>query len=259
MPIFLKTEDEIEDIRQANILVANTLEMLSELIAPGVSTGYLDYVAEQYICSRGGIPAFKHELNSVGVAFPGAICTSVNQVVVHGIPSQSVILCEGDIISIDCGVLLNGFYGDACRTFSVGSISGHAERLMTVCEAALYKGIEQAKPGYHLGDVGWAIEQHVSAEGFHVLKPLTGHGIGKELHEEPRIPNYGKCSSGIMLKVGMVLAIEPIIAECESSLFLQADGWTVCSARQCLSTHFEHTIAIRSDGAEILSLSQCEK
>ena len=253
MKVFLKTEDEIELMRAANQLVGKTLAELARHIKPGVTTLQLDRIAEEFIRDHHAEPAFKNFPNPYGDPFPASICTSVNDVVVHGVPSASVVLAEGDIISIDCGTLLNGFNGDSCYTFCVGEVSEEKRRLLRVTKEALYLGIEAAVAGHHLGDIGSAVQEHCERAGYGVARELTGHGIGKEMHEPPQVPNYGRRGNGMLLKAGMCIAIEPMITQGDRQIYLQPDKWSVCTRDGKPAAHFEHTIAIRRGMAEILS------
>jgi len=253
MKIFLKTEDEIELMRKANQLVGATLAELAKHIKPGVTTLHLDHIAEEFIRSYGAIPTFKNFPNPYGGPFPASICTSVNEVVVHGIPSDKVVLKEGDIISIDCGTLLDGFNGDSCYTFCVGEVSDEVKRLLSVTKASLYKGIEQAVAGNHVGDIGWAVQSYCEANGYGVVRELTGHGIGRQMHEPPQIPNYGSRGNGVSLKAGMCIAIEPMITLGNRAVYLAPDKWSVVTRDGKPAAHFEHTMAIRRGEAEILS------
>ena len=253
MKIFLKTEDEIDLIRKANQLVGLTLAELGKHIKPGVTTLHLDKVAEEFIRDHGAIPTFKNFPNPIGEPFPASICTSINEVVVHGIPSEKDVLKEGDIISIDCGTLLNGFNGDSCYTFAVGEISGEKKKLLTVTKKSLYLGIEQAIAGNHLGDIGYAIQNYCQSFGYGVVRELTGHGIGKIMHEDPPVPNYGKRGNGIMLKAGMCIAIEPMITMGGRQIGILPDKWSVLTVDRKPAAHFEHTIVVRKGKAEILS------
>ena len=196
MKIFLKTEDEIELMRRANRLVGATLAELGRAIKPGITTKELDRIADEFIRDHGAVPTFKGFPNPYGDPFPASICTSVNEIVVHGVPSEKTVLKEGDIISIDCGILLDGFNGDSCYTFCVGEVSEEVQRLLDTTKASLYKGIEQAVAGNHVGDIGNAVETCCTAEGYGVVRELTGHGIGRAMHEDPHIPNYGRRGNG---------------------------------------------------------------
>lgn len=256
MKIFLKTEDEIELMYQANQLVGKTLGELAKHIKPGVSTLQLDRIAEEFIRDHGAVPTFKGFPNPFGNPFLGSICTSVNDVVVHGIPDEKTILKDGDIISIDCGTLLNGFNGDSCYTFEVGEVTPEVHHLLQVTKESLYKGIENAVAGKHLGDIGYAVQEYCEAEGYGVVRELTGHGIGREMHEDPQVPNYGKRGNGILLKEGMCIAIEPMITMGSRKIGLMPDRWSIVTLDHKPAAHFEHTIAIRRGKAQILSSFQ---
>lgn len=253
MKIFLKTEDEISLMRKANQLVGATLAELGKHIQPGVTTLQLDKIAEEFIRDHGATPTFKNFPNPFGGPFPASICTSVNDVVVHGIPSDKVVLKEGDIISIDCGTLLNGYNGDSCYTFAVGEVSPEVRQLLNVTKESLYKGIEEAVAGKHVGDIGAAVQDYSESFGYGVVRELTGHGIGKEMHEAPQIPNYGVRGNGVMLKAGMCIAIEPMITMGERNIWMLPDKWSIVTRDRKPAAHFEHTIAIRKGKAEILS------
>lgn len=253
MKIFLKTEDEIELMRKANQLVGDTLGELSKHIKPGVTTLQLDNIAEEFIRDNGAEPTFKNFPNPFGDPFPGSICTSVNQVVVHGIPSNKTVLKDGDIISVDCGTLLNGFNGDSCYTFCVGEVSPEVRQLLKTTKESLYKGIEHAVAGNHLGDIGAAVQNHCEAKGYGVVRELTGHGIGKNMHEDPAVPNFGHYGNGIMLKAGMCIAIEPMITMGDRKIWLLPDKWGIITRDGKPAAHFEHTIAICRGKAEVLS------
>jgi len=253
MKIFLKTEDEIELMRRANQLVGKTLAEVGKHIKPGVTTLQLDKIAEEFIRDHGAVPTFKGFPNPYGGPFPGSICTSVNDVVVHGVPSAETVLKEGDVISIDCGTLLDGFNGDSCYTFCVGTVAKETMQLLKTTKAALYKGIEQAQAGKHIGDIGSAVQEHCEEQGYGIVRELTGHGIGKEMHEPPQIPNYGRRGNGTMLKAGMCIAIEPMITMGRKDIYMMPDRWTIRTRDGKPAAHFEHTIAIRKGKAEILS------
>jgi methionyl aminopeptidase len=253
MKIFLKTEDEIELMRRANQLVGKTLAEVGKHIKPGVTTLQLDKIAEEFIRDHGAVPTFKGFPNPYGGPFPGSICTSVNDVVVHGVPSAETVLKEGDVISIDCGTLLDGFNGDSCYTFCVGTVAEETMQLLKTTKAALYKGIEQAQAGKHIGDIGSAVQEHCEEQGYGIVRELTGHGIGKEMHEPPQIPNYGRRGNGTMLKAGMCIAIEPMITMGRKDIYMMPDRWTIRTRDGKPAAHFEHTIAIRKGKAEILS------
>lgn len=253
MKIFLKTEDEIDLMRKANQLVSKTLAEIAKHIKPGVTTLHLDKIAEEFIRDNGAIPTFKNYPNPYGEPFPASLCTSVNDVVVHGIPDDKTILKDGDIISVDCGALLEGFNGDSCYTFCVGEVAPETKALLKVTKESLYKGIENAVAGKHLGDIGSSIQEYCEKEGYGVVRELTGHGIGKSMHEEPKVPNYGRRGNGIMLKAGMCIAIEPMITMGDRNIYMMPDRWTIRTSDGKPAAHFEHTIAIRKGKSEILS------
>ncbi len=245
--IILKSREEIEKMRASSRIVAEILQGLKEMVKPGVRTIDLDRYAEEQALRRGAKPAFKGYRG-----YKHALCTSVNNVVVHGIPSARV-LEAGDILSLDFGVYYDGFYGDAALTVPVDGVSENAARLMKVTEEALYRGIEQAKVGNRLGDIAAAVQRHVEAAGFSVVRDYVGHGIGKQLHEEPQVPNFGVRGKGYELKAGMVFAIEPMVNEGTWEVKVLKDGWTVETADGGLSAHFEHSVAITDEGPVILS------
>jgi methionyl aminopeptidase len=247
--VYLRDEREIQGIRAAAEIVADTLRLLEREVAPGVTTGDLDRVAEAYIRSRGGRPAFKGYRG-----FPASICPSVNEEVVHAIPGDRT-LREGDIIGIDVGVEKDGFFGDAAISVPVGTVSPEALRLLEVTRAALEKGIEQARAGRRVGDISHAIQAYAEEHGFSVVRALVGHGIGREMHEEPQVPNYGPPGRGPRLMAGQVLAIEPMVNAGGPEVVTRPDGWTVVTKDGRLSAHFEHTVAVGADGPEILSVA----
>lgn len=253
MNIFLKTEDEIELMRHANQLVAKTLAEVGRHIKPGVTTLQLDKVAEEFIRDHGAVPTFKGFPNPYGGPFPGSICTSVNDVVVHGIPDATIVLKDGDVISVDCGTLLEGFNGDSCYTFCVGEVSDDVRQLLKTTKESLYLAIEQAQAGKHIGDISSAVQTHCEQKGYGIVRELTGHGIGKEMHEDPPIPNYGRRGNGTMLKAGMCIAIEPMVTMGKKDIYMMPDRWTIRTRDGKPAAHFEHTIAIRKGKAEILS------
>ena len=253
MKIFLKTEDEIELMRQANQLVGKTLGELAKHIKPGVTTLQLDKIADEFIRDHGAIPTFKNFPNPFGGPFPASICTSVNDVVVHGVPDSKTVLKDGDIISIDCGTLLDGFNGDSCYTFCVGDVSPEVRQLLKITKESLYLGIEQATAGKRVGDIGDTVQTYCESHGYGVVRELTGHGIGKEMHEDPQIPNYGRRGNGALLKSGMCIAIEPMITMGNRQIWMMPDKWTIRTRDGKPAAHFEHTIAIRRGKAEILS------
>jgi len=245
--IQIKTEREIERMRQAGQAVAETLEGMRALVRPGLCTRELDRFAEDALRARGMRPAFKGYRG-----FPASICASPDEVVVHGFPSDAP-LEEGSILSIDLGAEYQGYYGDAALTVPVGRVSAEAERLLRVTEEALRRGVEQARPGNRLHDISWAIQSCAEEAGYGVVREYVGHGIGRSMHEDPQVPNFGRAGSGPRLQAGMVLAIEPMINAGTASVELLDDGWTVVTADRSLSAHFEHTVAIREGGPEILT------
>ena len=253
MKIFLKTEDEIELMRQANQLVGKTLGELAKHIKPGVTTLQLDKIADEFIRDHGATPTFKGFPNPYGGPFPASICTSVNDVVVHGVPNKETVLKDGDIISVDCGTLLNGFNGDSCYTFCVGEVSEEVKALLKTTKESLYLGIDNAQAGKHLGDISSAVQDHCETHGYGIVRELTGHGIGREMHEDPQVPNYGRRGNGVMLKTGMCLAIEPMITMGKRDIWLDQDRWTIRTRDGKPAAHFEHTIVVRKGKAEILS------
>ncbi len=246
--VFKRSIKEIEMISKSCQIVADTLDMIAEFIVPGCIVSDLDKKAEDYIKSRGAYPAFKGYMG-----FPSTLCISIEDAVVHGIPGE-IELKDGQIVGIDCGAELNGFYGDHAKTFAVGNISNDKKKLMTITEESLYKGIEKAVPGNTVGDIGYAVQTHAEANGFSVVRELVGHGIGESLHEEPQVPNYGAPSQGYKLHAGMCIAIEPMINLGGKEIYTAKDGWTILTADGKASAHFEHTIAILEDGPKILSL-----
>ncbi len=247
MAVFTRDASEIELMRDAGRLVARTLEMLGREVKPGVTTAELDAMAERFIREHGGRPAFKGYRG-----FPASICPSVNDEVVHGIPGPKV-LREGDIIGIDVGVEMHGYYGDAATTFPVGKVSAEATRLLDVTREALMRGIAMARSGGRVGDISHAIQSYVEGQGFTVVTALVGHGIGRAMHEEPQVPNYGPPDRGPRLMTGQVIAIEPMVNIGGPDVVTQDDGWTVCTKDGSLSAHFEHTVAIGADGPDILT------
>jgi len=246
--VYLRDRNEIERIGAAARLVARTLDRLEAELRPGITTAELDRIAEDFIRAHGGRPAFKGYRG-----FPASICPSVNDEVVHAIPGPRA-LAAGDIVGIDVGVEIDGFYGDAARTMTVGEVSPEARRLLGVARGALMAGIEKARAGNRLGDVGHAIQTHVERHGYSIVRDLVGHGVGRELHEEPQVPNYGPPDRGPRLMAGQVLAIEPMVNMGGHDVVTRPDGWTVVTKDGSLSAHFEHTVAVGVDGAEILSL-----
>ena len=245
--VYYKTEDEIDLIRESSLLVAKTHAEIAGLIKPGVTTLALDKIAEEFIMDNGGKPAFK-DYNG----FPNTLCMSPNNQIVHGIPNDK-ILNDGDILSVDCGVLMNGYYGDSAFTYEVGEVDHDKKKLLKVTKDALYKGIEMAVSGNHIGDISYAVQKHAESFGYGVVRELVGHGIGKNLHEAPEVPNYGSNGKGILLKEGLVIAIEPMINMGGRGILQHNDGWTITTIDNKPSAHFEHTIVVRKENAEILS------
>lgn len=246
--VILKSLQEIEKIREACLIVADALAGLREMVRPGVNTQGLDEFAERFIRAAGGIPAFKGYRG-----YPKTLCTSLNEQVVHGIPSRDVVLKEGDIISLDLGVIVEGFYGDAAVTLPVGTISPEAERLSRVTEEALTRGIAAARVGNRLYDISYAIQATAESNGFSVVRDFVGHGIGRSLHEDPQLPNFGEPGRGPRLKAGTVLAIEPMVNRGGSATVVKEDNWTAVTADGSLSAHFEHTVAVMPDGPWVLT------
>ncbi len=250
--VYLKTDDEIELLRKANLLVSKTLLEISKNVKPGVTTRELDSLAEQFIRDHGAIPTFKGFPNPYGADFPASICTSVNDVVVHGIPNDEP-LREGDIISVDCGTLLDGFCGDSCYTFCVGEVDPKVKELLRVTRESLYKAIEQVLPGKRIGDIGYAVQSYCESYGYGVVREFVGHGIGREMHEDPQVPNYGNKGVGKQLKNGMCIAIEPMITMGSHELVMLPDKWGVRTKDGKPAAHFEHTVAIHHGKVDILS------
>ena len=246
-------EEEISTIRKSNQIVAKILAELGRMIIPGVQTKELDEYAELRVKEMNAIPAFKGYRG-----FPASLCTSINEEIVHGIPS-SRRLRDGDIISLDFGVLYEGYYGDAAVTYPVGEITPKTKKLIKAAEETFYKGMEQMKPGKRISDISFAIQSHVESQGFSVIRAFVGHGIGLSLHEEPQVPNFGPPGRGPKLKSGMVLAIEPMIAMRDWDVEILDDNWTAITRDRSLSAHYEHTVSITQKGPEILSLSDEEK
>lgn len=247
--ITIRTPEEIEKIAQASKLTADTLSLLEKTVKPGISTLELDRIAEEYIRAHGGIPSCKgYE------GYPTSLCTSVNDMVVHGIPSAKKILRKGDIISIDLVVELNGYMGDSCITIPVGHTNKKNLQLIEVTEQALFAGIKQAVPGNHVGDIGYAVEKTVKPYGYGVLREYVGHGIGTDMHEDPEIPNYGTPGHGPRLEEGMVICIEPMITMGSAEILTLRDGWGVVTADGKPAAHIEHTVVVTKDGPRILTL-----
>ncbi|MBT4881163.1 MAG: type I methionyl aminopeptidase [Flavobacteriales bacterium] len=245
--IYYKTEEEIELVRKSSLLVAKTHAEIAGLIKPGITTLALDKIAEEFIRDNGGVPAFK----GYG-GFPNTLCMSPNDQVVHGIPNDNV-LENSEILSVDCGVVMNGYYGDSAFTYEVGELDAETKQLLKVTKESLYKGIEQAVAGNRIGDIGYAVQQYAESFGYGVVRELVGHGLGKNLHESPEVPNYGRRGRGVMLKEGLVIAIEPMINMGTRRITQHNDGWTITTNDNKPSAHFEHTIVVRKGKAEILS------
>lgn len=245
--IHLKTEEEIELIRQSSLLVGKTLAEVAKVIKPGIRTIELDRLAESFIRDNGGIPGFKGYNG-----FPYTLCISVNEVVVHGFPSNREVK-EGDIVSVDCGAVMNGFYGDSAYTFMIGEVDPSVRALVEATKASLYEGIEKTVEGQRLGDIGAAIQSYVEERGYSVVRDLVGHGLGKHLHEAPEVPNYGRKGTGMKLQEGLVLAIEPMINLGGHRVVQERDGWTIRTSDRKPSAHFEHDVVIRKGRAEVLS------
>jgi methionyl aminopeptidase len=245
--IILKSSQEIEKMRRSNRIVAEILQELKTVVRPGVKTRELNELAETLLDKRRARSAFKGYNG-----YPAVVCTSVNEEVIHGIPSDRV-LKEGDIVSLDFGAVWEDYYGDAAITVPVGAVSDEAQRLLRVTEEALYKGIEQARPGNHVGDISAAVQRHVESRGFSAVRDFVGHGIGRFMHERPQVPNFGLPGRGVRLKPGMTLAIEPMINAGGCEVFVLEDGWTAVTRDRSLSAHFEHSVAVTENGPMILS------
>ena len=250
--VFYKTDEEIELIRESCLLVCKTLAQVGSIIRPGISSVDIDKEAEAFIRDHGAEPGFKGYRG-----FPATLCVSVNEQVVHGIPTESTIFQDGDVVSVDCGVLMNGFFGDSAYTFPLGQVSKEVMDLCEVTNTSLYKAIEVAVAGNRLGDIGFAVQHYVEKEhGYGVIRELVGHGIGRELHEAPDVPNYGRQGKGIKLKEGLVIAIEPMVNMGKKFVRTAKDGWTIFAKDKLPSAHYEHTIAVRKGEADILSNHQ---
>jgi methionyl aminopeptidase len=247
--IFLKTREEVERIRECNIIIAEALKYIGKFVREGVSTWELDKEIESFIVKRNAQPSFKGLYG-----FPAATCISVQDEVVHGIPSKKRKLRAGEIVGIDVGVEMNGFYGDSAYTFAVGQINQEVEKLLKVTEESLYLGIAQSLANHKVGDIGHAIQKHVEQNNFSVVRELVGHGVGKKPHEDPQIPNFGLPDKGVVLKTGMVIAIEPMVNLGSHQVYFADDEWTVKTTDGSVSAHFEHSIALTDNGPDILSL-----
>jgi methionyl aminopeptidase len=245
--VYLKTEDQIDLLRESSLLVCRTLAMVGSLVKPGVSTVELDKIAEEYIRDNGAVPGFKGLYGC-----PSTLLTSVNSEVVHGLPKKS-FLRDGDIVSIDCGVLMNEFYGDVAYTFEVGEVKQEIKDLLQTTKECLDLGVQAAVAGNRVGDIGFAIQNHAEANGYSVVRELVGHGLGKKLHEAPEVPNYGKRGAGMLLKEGLVIAIEPMINLKGRAVKQLDDGWTIVTVDGKVSAHFEHDVVVRRGKAEVLS------
>ena len=254
--VSIKSEREIELMKEACRITAETHNMLEKAIKPGISTYELDKMAEDFIKSKGGIPAQKGYPSGVrGVpAFPSTLCISINDEVIHGIPSKKTIIKDGDVVSIDLVVLKNGFHGDAARTHLVGNVSDEAKKLVEVTKQAFFEGIKFAKEGNRIGDISFAINEYVIKHGFSVVREFQGHGIGREMHEEPGIPNYGKKGKGMRLEKGMTLAVEPMVIAKNPDIWELEDGWTIVTEDGSLSAHYENTILITEKEPKVLTI-----
>ena len=245
--IYYKSEEEIDLVRESSLLVAKTHAEIARHIKPGISSLELDLLAEEFIRDNGGVPAFKGYNG-----FPCTLCVSPNEQVVHGIPNKD-ILNDGTVLSVDCGVLMNEFYGDSAYTYEIGNVDENIRELLKVTKESLYKGIEKAIAGNRIGDISNAVQEHAEANNYEVVRELVGHGIGIKLNESPEVPNYGRRGSGIKLKKGLVIAIEPMIKMGKRDIMQHSDGWTITTLDKKPSAHFEHTVVVREGEAEILS------
>lgn len=248
--IVLKTSRELAIMKEACIISAGALQTVAKAVEPGVSTAELDRLAEEYIRSKGAVPNFK---NYQG--YPATACISINNEVIHGIPSKQRILKEGDIVSVDLGAMYGGYHGDNAATFAVGDVSPEAKRLMDVTRESLYEGINAARPGGRIGDISHAVQSYVEANGFSVVRQFVGHGVGTKLHEDPEVPNFGKAGHGFRLMPGMTLAIEPMVNAGDYQVRVLKDGWTTVTSDGSLSAHFEHTVVITEDGPKIMTVA----
>ena len=246
--IYYKTDEEVSLIRESCILVSKTLAEVGSYVQPGISTQRLDEIAETFIRDHGATPAFKGYRN-----FPASLCISVNEEVVHGIPSNNKILKDGDVVSVDCGTVLNGFVGDSAYTFAVGEISDEVKNLLRITQECLVLGVEKAKYGNRIGDISFAVQDHAEKNGYGVVRDLVGHGVGKKLHEDPEVPNFGRRGTGPKLLPGLVIAIEPMINMGKKNVSEASDGWTIYTQDFKPSAHFEHTVVVLKDRTEILT------
>jgi len=251
--ILLKSRQEIEQMRAASTIVAQILDEVASRVRPGVTTAELDALAEELTLEKGARPAFKG-YTVAGRVYPASICVSINDEVVHGVPTTKAVLRAGDIVGLDFGVCYRGYFGDAARTVPVGRVAPEAERLMAVTSAALHAGIEALRPGAHVGDISAAIQDAVEAAGFSVVREFVGHGIGRNLHEDPQVPNYRTGARGVRLQEGLVLAIEPMVNAGGPEVYVKEDGWTAATRDGRLSAHFEHSVAVTGNGPYILTL-----
>lgn len=246
--IYLKTDEEVELLRESNLIVSRTLAEMAKIIKPGITTAYLDKIAEEFMRDNGAIPSCKGYCG-----YPATLCTSVNDQVVHGIPSDKVVLKEGDIISVDTCAEKNGFVGDSAFTFCVGEVAPEIRELLRVTKESLYLGIEQAVAGKRIGDISNAVQTHCERAGYGVVREMIGHGIGRDMHEDPEVPNYGSRGRGPLLRHGMTICIEPMITLGKKELLFESDGWTTRTVDGKCAAHFEHCVAIRQGKADILS------
>lgn len=245
--VVYKTDQEVELLRKSGHLVCQTLAEVAKLIKPGVSTAFLDKRAEEFIRDNGGIPGFKGYNK-----YPATLCTSVNSAIVHGIPSDKEILKDGDIVSVDCGAILNGYHGDSAFTFEIGEVENEVKKLLRVTRECLILGLQKAKQGNRIGDIASDIQKHAETEGYSVVRELVGHGIGQNLHESPEVPNYGKKGTGMLIRKGLVLCIEPMINMGKKNVVMEKDGWTIRTADRKPSAHFELTVAVTDGIPDIL-------
>lgn len=248
--IVLKTSRELAIMKEACVISAGALQTVAKAVEPGVSTAELDRLAEEYIRSKGAVPNFK---NYQG--YPATACISINNEVIHGIPSKQRVLRQGDIVSVDLGAMFEGYHGDNAATFAVGDVSPEAKRLMDVTRESLYEGINAARPGGRIGDISHAVQSYVESNGFSVVRQFVGHGVGTKLHEDPEVPNFGKAGHGFRLMPGMTLAIEPMVNMGDYQVKVLKDGWTTVTADGSLSAHFEHTVVITEDGPKIMTVA----
>ena len=254
MTIILKSKQEIEKLRKANLVVSDVLDICEEMAKPGVSTWDMEIAARKYLEKVGAKSAFLNYKPAYDYSpFPAVLCTSVNEVVVHGIPNKDEILKEGDILSVDFGAFVEGYCGDSARTFPIGKVSPVAEKLIEATKRSLDLAIEKMEAGNRLLDIGFAVQSHVESQGFNVIRDFVGHGIGKKMHESPQVPNFGTPGRGILLKKGLVLAIEPMVVEGDYEIEVLDDGWTVVTRDGKLAAHFEHSVAITENGPFVLS------